>query len=55
MNRARELLERENMLVKEVAYAVGFTDLSYFTRSFKRHFGVCPAAYQEGTRRYAAG
>lgn len=50
MNRARTLLERENMLVKEVAYAVGFTDLSYFTRTFKRHFGVCPATYQAATR-----
>ncbi|NUX56143.1 helix-turn-helix transcriptional regulator [Paraburkholderia youngii] len=50
MNRARELLEHENMLVKEVAYSVGFNDLSYFTRSFKRHFGVCPAAYQAAAR-----
>ncbi|ADG20858.1 helix-turn-helix transcriptional regulator [Paraburkholderia atlantica] len=50
MDRARTLLENEKILVKEVAYAVGFTDLSYFTRSFKRHFAVCPTAYQAGAR-----
>lgn len=48
MEHARELLRREGMLVKEVAYAIGFTDLSYFTRSFKRQFGVCPGAYRDG-------
>jgi AraC-like DNA-binding protein len=30
-------------LVKEVAYAVGFNDMSYFARSFKRYFGTCPS------------
>jgi AraC-like DNA-binding protein len=45
MNHARTLLEREDMLVKKIAYAFGFPDLSYFTRSFKRHFGVCLTAY----------
>ncbi|MDH2385138.1 AraC family transcriptional regulator [Bradyrhizobium sp. CER78] len=26
-----------------MAYAVGFNDLSYFHRSFRRKFGVAPA------------
>ena len=37
-------------LAKEVAYSVGFNDLSYFTRAFKREFGGCPSAYQAGAR-----
>ena len=37
-------------LVKDVAYSVGFNDLSYFTRAFKRQLGVCPSDYQAGAR-----
>ena len=35
-------------LIKDVAYPVGFNDLSYFTRAFKRQLGVCPNEYQVG-------
>ena len=34
----------------EVAYAVGFNDISYFSRMFKRHFGVTPSASQDAVR-----
>ena len=37
-------------LTKKVAYPVGFNDLSYFTRAFKRQLGVCPSDYQAGAR-----
>jgi AraC-like DNA-binding protein len=46
MERACERLALPDALVKQVAYAVGFNDVSYFTRSFRREFGVCPSAYQ---------
>jgi AraC-like DNA-binding protein len=49
MQQARERLASRNALVKEVAYALGFNDLSYFTRSFRREFGICPSAYQAGS------
>lgn len=48
MERARERLCLPDMLVKEVAYEVGFNDLSYFTRSFRREFGMCPSEFQAG-------
>lgn len=32
-------------LAKEVAYSVGFNDLSYFSWAFKRQVGVCPSQY----------
>ena len=50
LEQARELLSRPGALVKEVAYSVGFNDLSYFTRAFKRELGVCPSDYQAGAR-----
>jgi AraC-like DNA-binding protein/ActR/RegA family two-component response regulator len=50
MERACERLAMPNALVKQVAYAVGFNDVSYFTRSFRREFGVCPSAYQMTAR-----
>jgi AraC-like DNA-binding protein len=46
MERACERLSSSGTLVKEVAYEVGFNDLSYFTRSFRREFGICPSAFQ---------
>ena len=50
LEQARERLAHPGALVKEVAYAVGFNDLSYFTRAFKRELGVCPSDYQAGAR-----
>ena len=50
MERACDRLGDPDALVKEVAYSVGFNDLSYFTRAFRREMGVCPSAYQAGAR-----
>jgi AraC-like DNA-binding protein len=48
VHRAAELLAAGNVAVKEVAYAVGFNDVSYFGRVFRRHFGVAPSQYVAG-------
>ena len=50
LEQACERLAEPGALTKEVAYAVGFNDLSYFTRAFKRQLGVCPRNYQAGAR-----
>jgi signal transduction histidine kinase/DNA-binding response OmpR family regulator/ligand-binding sensor domain-containing protein len=41
--RGKELLQKENMTVSEVAYAVGFTDPKYFSRVFSNEFGLPPS------------
>jgi two-component system, response regulator YesN len=48
IERACDRLGRPHALAKEVAYAVGFNDLSYFAWAFKRQVGVCPSRYKEG-------
>ncbi|KAA5537996.1 AraC family transcriptional regulator [Roseiconus nitratireducens] len=42
MNHAADLLIRHNMLVGEVAEAMGFADQFQFSRAFKRVYGVSP-------------
>ena len=42
VNRARKLIEGGATSVSEVAYQVGFTSPSYFTKCFKDQFGVSP-------------
>ncbi len=46
LDAARRLLETTSDSVAVVAGQVGFESLSYFTRLFKRTFGVPPAAYR---------
>lgn len=42
LNKARKLLSGSNLTVSEVAYQVGFTSPSYFTKCFKEQFGMSP-------------
>ncbi len=43
LNTAREKLRDYSLSISEVAYAVGFNNLSYFSRSFKQEFGRLPS------------
>ncbi len=40
--KAKRLLESQSMNVSEVAYAVGFSSPSYFTKCFKEEYGMLP-------------
>jgi AraC family transcriptional activator of pobA len=50
MLEAARLLRFTDLGIGEVAYAVGFSDQLYFSRAFKRHFGVAPSAYRDRAR-----
>eukprot|EP01133_Synstelium_polycarpum_P011680 gene11680-13639_t len=45
MQRAVQLLEKGQINISEVAYAVGFNNPKYFTKSFKEVYHVTPSAY----------
>lgn len=45
MKLAAKLLAEGSHTISEVSYLVGITDPLYFSRSFKKHFGVAPSVY----------
>lgn len=47
LQRAAELLEKTSGTVSEISYKVGFTDNAYFSRAFKKQFGVSPTEYHD--------
>jgi len=46
--RAEELLQRQDIPVKEIAQAVGFSDANYFSRIFRKYKGVTPTEFKTG-------
>jgi signal transduction histidine kinase/CheY-like chemotaxis protein/AraC-like DNA-binding protein len=48
LRRSRVLLQTTELTVSEVAFAVGFTDPAYFSRTFSAEFGAAPTAFRKG-------
>lgn len=40
-------LVRTNLSIKEICFAVGFNDVPYFNRIFKKYYGITPSQYRE--------
>ena len=45
---AEQLRQKGSTSIEQVAHRVGFNSRSHFSRAFKDHFGVSPAAFREG-------
>ena len=47
IDKAKELLEKSSLSIKEICISCGYTDPNYFSRSFKKNVGVTPTEYKE--------
>ena len=47
LHKGKELLETTDLNISEVAYSVGFSSLSYFTRTFTEEFGKAPKEWRK--------
>ncbi len=45
LKQAAQMMNKSGLSVSEIAYAVGYSDLSNFSISFKQAYGVSPSAY----------
>nr|WP_314896547.1 two-component regulator propeller domain-containing protein [uncultured Flavobacterium sp.] len=42
LQKAKQILEKDNVSISEVCYKTGFSSPSYFTKCFKSYFGILP-------------
>ena len=47
LEEAKKLLVNTNMNISEIAYACGFSDPAWFSRSFKEEYGYSPSEFRE--------
>lgn len=47
MKKAKELLQQGNLKLSGVAAAVGYADANYFSKSFKKQFGMTPTEFEQ--------
>lgn len=55
MKHAAKLLAEGSHTVSEVSYMVGISDPLYFSRTFKKYFGVAPSIYLKNLKSRVAG
>ena len=47
LTKGKELLKNSQTNIAEVAYSIGFSDPGYFTKVFKKEFGITPKKFRE--------
>lgn len=51
MLKAKELIHSSNFKLSSVSSMVGFNDPGYFSKCFKKHFGITPSEYENEVRK----
>jgi len=50
LEQARELLQHSNLSIGEIAFRVGYSDISYFSKLFKQFHSTTPRSYRSSLR-----
>jgi transcriptional regulator GlxA family with amidase domain len=50
LSEAKDLLQRSNLSISEIAYRVGYMDVSYFTKMFREFASITPKQYRTSIR-----
>jgi AraC-like DNA-binding protein len=50
LNKALQLLNNQVLNISEIAYETGFNSPAYFTRAFKKKFGLLPTNFMRGSK-----
>jgi len=48
--RAAELIRKADLPISQIAYMTGFNDSHYFSKAFKKEFGLTPSDYRQSSR-----
>lgn len=54
LREAYKMIKDQKATVTDAAFAVGFNDISYFSRMFKRHFEISPSALNNSVDSFSA-
>lgn len=55
MDKAGALLQQTELSLQEIATSVGYADVSYFIRMFKKHTGITPKQFKDESLQMARG
>lgn len=47
LEKAKELLKNGDLTMKEISYQCGYSDQNYFSKIFRRHFGLTPTEFKK--------
>ncbi|MCQ6275644.1 helix-turn-helix transcriptional regulator [Bacillus sp. V3B] len=50
INEALSIMENQNLSITDIAQMVGFNDVNYFTKVFKKMKGITPSTYRQGKK-----
>jgi AraC-like DNA-binding protein/CheY-like chemotaxis protein len=54
LREAYKMIKDQKATVTDAAFSVGFNDISYFSRMFKRHFEISPSSLNESLAEFSA-
>jgi AraC-like DNA-binding protein len=54
LREAYKMIKDQKATVTDAAFSVGFNDISYFSRMFKRHFDISPSSLNESLAEFSA-